>query len=224
MGRKIQHVVGPGVDGKPVPAIDHLPVGLEAGEPLIPVLSGDAVDRLPVGLHNLQLLIVHPDLSFKITLFPPDHLGNDLKDVGVDLVNQLLAQVGQAVLADVGGGEDKGKDILYVVEVLLSELDAAQGALGSPQDLLDPPAAIVEQDVRQRVVALARLSPLEGQHFDAHALPVGIVLPGLSKFRFLGRELPDNFLHGNRRHFLAEVGGHCDCPQAGAARRYPYQR
>src|SRR5665213_2139306 len=79
--------------------------------PLV-VGNGFSVDQ-----DDLEVLLVNPDTTLKIALSFFEDLGTCAEDVGVDLVDMLTAEVGNVVLGQVFGGENKGQSVLDVLKV-----------------------------------------------------------------------------------------------------------
>src|ERR1035437_1465383 len=61
---EVQRVVGARVSGEPVLAVDLLAIGLEFGELVVGALP-DHAHALAVGLHDLQVPVVHPSLALR---------------------------------------------------------------------------------------------------------------------------------------------------------------
>src|SRR5580658_2490856 len=63
---EVQHVIGVGVRREPVFSVDLLPIRLELRKLL--ALAFEVPDGFAVALHDLQILIIHPNLALKIAL------------------------------------------------------------------------------------------------------------------------------------------------------------
>jgi len=74
-------------------------------------------DGFAVGDDDLMLFLVDPDAALEIALFLFDDFGPDVEDPGIDLVDFLLADVGDVVLRGVLSGEDEGQPFFDVGEV-----------------------------------------------------------------------------------------------------------
>src|ERR1700692_504535 len=84
---EVQGVVGPCVGGKPVPVIDLLPPGGELGIKvfLFALFLGVANLRhgLPVGLNDLEVVIVYPNAALKVSLLSHNLLGRNIEDIAM---------------------------------------------------------------------------------------------------------------------------------------------
>ena len=67
--------------------------------------------RLAVGLHDLEIVIVHPDASLKITLLAYDFLGGNVKDVAVQFVFLLLSHVEMLYSRNLVAGQHEGQAV-----------------------------------------------------------------------------------------------------------------
>src|ERR1017187_5966939 len=87
-GFEMQRVIGVGVGREPVLAVDLLAVGFELGKLLVALLDAHA---LAVGLDDLQVAVVHPDLAFEIAFALHHLLRLHRKSVGADLIHLFAA-------------------------------------------------------------------------------------------------------------------------------------
>src|ERR1700686_3114929 len=67
-GGKMQNVVGASEGRKPIKPVNLLPPSRELGEKILAALLADVRHRLAVSLHDLKVVVVHPDASLEIAL------------------------------------------------------------------------------------------------------------------------------------------------------------
>src|SRR5205085_7873060 len=136
-----QRVVGVGVGGEPVLAVYLLAVGLEGGEALLEL--GHA---LAARLDDLVVAVVNPYAPLKISAllllalerFEPLRVGEDFRrhveDVRVQLVQLLLADIGEGVVAQLRGVEREGLHAAEVFDVLRRNLNLGDGRDGEEEN------------------------------------------------------------------------------------------
>src|SRR5262249_872672 len=108
-GRKIQRIDRASVGWEPVP-IDLFPVGFKLRKQIFLILTPDIRYGLAERFYDLKILVVHPNLSFEITLILLNFFGANIEGIGRDLVDLFSSDVLQVVFADFVAGEDKGLD------------------------------------------------------------------------------------------------------------------
>src|SRR6266581_5072983 len=113
-GRKLQGVDSPGIRWKPVFAVDLLTIGLKTREKILVVLGFEVRHSFAVSLHDLQVLIVHPDLALKVALPFFDGLWCNVENIAVDLIDHFFAEVFHVVFADIVAGEYKWLDLAEI--------------------------------------------------------------------------------------------------------------
>src|SRR5579862_2641576 len=89
---EMERVVGDGVGGEPIFAIDLFAIRLKLGELLVLALL-HLSDTATVALDDLQIPIVHPYNSLEIALTLLERFGLHREGVTRDLIQSLLAQV-----------------------------------------------------------------------------------------------------------------------------------
>ena len=80
----MQRVVGLGIGGEPVLAVDLLAPGGELRKQvLLALLLANVGNRFAERLDDLEVVIVHPDPSLEVALVLLNQLGRDIENVGV---------------------------------------------------------------------------------------------------------------------------------------------
>ena len=133
-------------------------------------------------LHNLEILRVHPDLSFKISLALFLVLRLHVKLVGVQVVDMLLPGVSQVVLCQVFAAQHERHENANIFHVVRGQLDPAQGRLRREPNFFLSAALVVVGNIGHLVKRSRRL--LAAQSLDHHILRVDVV-----KARFLSGRL-----------------------------------
>ena len=198
----MEFVVGFGVDGEPVEAVDLLAPGGELGEeiflisPLLNFVAGASIanvgNGLAVGLNDLKVVIVDPHTSLKIALLAFNFLRRDIEDVAMQFVFLLLADIEDVVFGKILGGQNKWQAVADVGEILLRHVNLLQARLGRKHDVLDALALIVKDDVEDFVIfAVDRVAV---DRLDLDVLAVGVLVAGLGEFRLLRGEALDNLV------------------------------
>src|SRR5215472_11096377 len=158
----MQDVVGAGVGGKPVLAVDLFTIGHEGRAQvffnvflLLAVGSADLGHGLAAALHDLKIAVVNPEAPLKIAVALLDGLRGNIKNIGVDLIHVLLADVQQVVLGQVVGGQNEGHHGAEVFEIRGTHGDVHQGGLRGEFDVLQAAALVVVSDVLDQSVFAA---------------------------------------------------------------------
>ena len=151
-------------------------------------------DRFPVDQHNLKVFLVDPELALEVPLALDQHFGTGLKDVRVQFIYVLLAQVGDVVLGQVRGGQDKRQPVLNIVEVGLAHHDAGQRVLRSKNDVFRAGTILRKDHIRGvPILAVGLVGVLSnGVDFDRPAK--GVVLQGGLELRFARGKLLDQLI------------------------------
>src|SRR5262249_54436617 len=98
---EVQRVIGSRVGREPVLPIDLLAVRLELRERLVIALLQET-DALAIGLHYLEIAVVHPNLALEVALALLHFLGLHREGKASNFVHLLLPQVLDIVLRDFG--------------------------------------------------------------------------------------------------------------------------
>ena len=122
---KVQCVIGFGVSGKPVLAIDLLAPSSELGEKVFVILFTDVGNGLAERLYDLEIVVVYPNATLKVALLAFDLLGSNVEHVAVQFVFLLLAGVENAVLGNFVGCENKGQAVADIVDIFRTHGDPA---------------------------------------------------------------------------------------------------
>ena len=88
----------------------------------------DLRDRFAVGLHDLKIVVVHPDASLEIPLLADDLLGSDVEYIAVQVVFLLLPHIKYVVLANFVAGQNERQPVANVIEIAW-RLDPRTGRL-----------------------------------------------------------------------------------------------
>src|ERR1700746_1647159 len=109
-------VVSPGIGGKPIFAIDLLPPGGKSWKQiLVAPLFANIRDSFAKRLHDLEIVIVHPDTPLKISFLANDLLRCNVEDVTMQLLFLLLADIEDVVFGNFIRGQDEGEPMTRVV-------------------------------------------------------------------------------------------------------------
>ena len=149
---------------------------------------------MTVGLHDLEILIVHPDASLEISFLARNLFGSDVEHIAVQLVFRLLAHIEDVVLRNLIAGEHKGQTVAEVLNVALIERKPAllQTRLRGKHYVFHAPALVVKQYIENFVILARGGAAIQGLYRDV--LPVRVLIAGLFELLLLGREALDNFL------------------------------
>src|SRR5215831_2919535 len=122
IGPEMQSVVRASIGGEPVLAVDLFPVGYEGGTQVFVrvflLLGGDDLGHgFAAALDDLKVAHVHPKASLKVATAFFYGLGRDVKNVGVDFVDVLLAYIKKVVLGNVFRRQDERHHVAEVFVV-----------------------------------------------------------------------------------------------------------
>lgn len=131
--------------------------------------DGDAVDE-----DDFVVFLIDPDFALEVAVALDELLGLDVEDVGVELVDVLFAEVGEVVVGEFWRGEDEGKALLDIAEVVLGHDDALDGVLGGEGDVLFAMAGFVEADVGDLVILAVGAPGVVGDGVEFHVLNEGV--------------------------------------------------
>ncbi len=175
---EVQRAFGFGVDGEPVLAVDLLVVGGEGRGEVFVAGAGVLGDVGAVDEDDLVVLLIDPDFALEVAVMFDELPGLDVEDVGVEVVDVLLAEVGEVVVGEFGGGEDEGEAVGYVVEIGFGEGDALEGVLGGEEDVLDAAAGGVERDVGDLAILAVGVEGVVGDGVEGDVLAEGVLVAG----------------------------------------------
>src|SRR5260221_7061272 len=98
--REVQRVIRQRVGREPVLAVDLFPPSGEAGEEIfLTLLLANVGHGFPTRLHDLKILIIHPDAALEIALSFFNLLRRNIENVSVQIVLLLLAHIKNVVFA-----------------------------------------------------------------------------------------------------------------------------
>ena len=178
LGGEVECAFGFGVDGEPVLAVDLLVVGGEGRGEVFMAGAGVLGDADAVDEDDLVVLLIDPDFALEVTVMFEELPGLDVEDVGAEVVDLLLAEVGEGVVGEFGGGEDEGEAVGYVVEVGFGEGDALKGVLGGEEDVLDAAAGGVEGDVGDLAILAVGVEGVVVEGVEGDVLEEGVLVAG----------------------------------------------
>ena len=124
---EVQIVIRAGVGGEPVLAVHLFAVGHKPGKDVFAVLAAGFRDRLAAGLYDLEIVVVHPDASLKISPAFFDVFRGHFKHIGVNLVYVLRALVKDVIQRKLFAGEHERHLVANVVKVLFGHGNAVEG-------------------------------------------------------------------------------------------------
>ena len=194
----MQYVIDLSVNGEPVLAVHLIAPGGEGGEQVFlaaPLLDAEVGHVLAVGLHDLEVAIIHPDAALKIAPVFFDLLGRNVEHVGADLVDALFADVQNLVVRNLIAGQHERHPVLDIVKVLFRHSDAYQRRLRREHHVFLALALVVEQHVFHLLVLAVHRVAVERLH--RQRLPVGIVVTRNLELFFFGGEFLDDVLFGD---------------------------
>ena len=185
----MQSVIGVRVCGKPVLAVDLLPVGLE---PWVSIVAFAYSDALTVRFDNLQIAVVDPDLSFEVALVGHQLFRLHGEGIAADFVQFFASQVGDVVVANFRGRKHERLHIPQILFILRRQNDVPQRDDGCVHHLLHALAFGAEDDIRHDLPLATGGVAARIQFFHLDRLPVGVVVARIPKLRFLrGKFLDD---------------------------------
>src|SRR5262249_54302496 len=145
---EMEIVVGAGISGEPIFAVNLLAVGYKPRHQVLVALLADVRHALSTGLDDLKVLIVHPDASLKIPFVLLDAFGRHVEHVRIDFVYTLSADIEDVVLRQVLRGHDKRHFVTNVLEVLSAHGDPDERRLRREGYILNTISLIVVGDIR----------------------------------------------------------------------------
>ena len=83
------------------------------------MFAADIGHGFAIGFHDLEVVIINPDPALEVTLFAFDFLRRDVKDVAMQFVFLLLADVEDVVFGQIFCGKDEGQLVADVFHVFL---------------------------------------------------------------------------------------------------------
>src|SRR5262245_54218345 len=95
----------------------------QSREKILVVLGLPVRNGFAIGLHDLEILVINPDLTLKITLVLLDCFRRDVEDIAIDLVDHFLSEILHAVFPDIIACENKRLDLSHILEIFWSKDD-----------------------------------------------------------------------------------------------------
>ncbi len=211
---EMQNALSARVRGKPVLPIDLLVVRRKWRRKIRVAGPGVLRHIQTIYQHDLQVLLVRPDLALEVAVTLHQLLRGNIENIGIQVVDLLFAEVRQVVLGQLRRSQDEGQSLLDVVDIVLSKDDVLQRVARREDDMLYPMVRVV-------IGNIGHLLPLpiwtmgvviDGVHL--HGLSEGVAVPCVLK-RGLFRAHPlDNLRHRDagrlcvfERPETSDVGG-----------------
>ena len=192
-GGKVQNTFAADVGWEPIAAVNLLAQGHEGWMEIFLAFFGVVGDHAAVGDDDLKIVVVYPDSAEQAAMVFVDLPGADVEDIALNLVDLLLADVGDFVGGKVGGGEDKKVAVLQVLEIGRGEHDAPEGALRCVHRSFNA-AAVGRQELIVDLVEFAIGGmPCVVDGLDADLAAPGVVIEGCLKLGFPCGEPLDDF-------------------------------
>ena len=144
---EIEGVVGEGIDGEPVFAVDGLTDGGEVREEILAFGGADLGDGLTFHVDDVEFLLVDPDEAVEEAHVAEDLAGADLEDPAIDSIHGFVAADLGFVIPEAVLGEDEGLDITDIAEVFGREEEGLEGIDGGADGLFGALTGGREDDV-----------------------------------------------------------------------------
>src|SRR5215472_7664462 len=197
IGPEMQSVVRASIGREPVLAVDLFAVGYKGGTKVFVrvflLLGGDNLGNgLAAALDDLKVAHVHPKASLKVAMAFFYGLGRDVKNIGVDFVDVLLAYIKKVVLGNVFRRQDERHHVAKVFVVRGRQRDLLQSALRRKLHILDAIALVVVHDVLDQPELAGDRRAVQGLY--CNVLGVGVVVPRFFEYSFPRRKLFDDLL------------------------------
>ena len=186
----MQGIIGLCVGREPVSVVDLLAPGSEFGEEIFLsfLALANVGHALAVSLHNLKILVVHPDPPLKVALLTFNAFGSDIEHVTVQLVFLLLSDVKDVVLGNLLRGQDERQSVPDVVDILRRHRDLGKRTLRREYHVFQAFSLIVEYHIENFMIFTVVVG-----RFNPYVLPVRVLLPSFFEFLFLGGEAANDF-------------------------------
>src|SRR5215813_2247458 len=190
-------IVRTSIGREPVLAVDLFAVGYKGGTQVFVrvflLLGGyDLGQGFAAAFDDLKVARVNPKASLKVAVAFFYGLGRDVKYIGVDLVDTLLAHVQQVVLGNILGGQNERHHVAEVFVIRRRQRDLLQGALRRKLYILDAVALVVVHNILDQSELARDRRAVQSLYRDV--LGVGVVVPGFLEYGFPRRELFDDLL------------------------------
>src|SRR5215469_1381036 len=197
IGPEMQSVVRASIGREPVLSVDLFAVGYKGGTKVFVrvflLLGGDNLGHgFAAALDDLKVAHVHPKASLKVAMAFFYGLGRDVKNVGVDFVDVLLAYVKKVVLGNIFRGQDERHHVAEVFVVGGGQRDLLQSALRRKLHILDAIALIVVHNVLDQPELAGDRRAVHSLYGDV--LGVSVVVPRFLEYRFPRCKLFDDLL------------------------------
>jgi len=217
-GAEVQGVVGTRVGREPEVALNVFAEIFESREYVFAMFRLDVRNGFAVGLDDAEIPVFDPNATLEIALFLFDAFGGDIKNVGVQFVELLPADVFDVVLGELFGGKNKRLDVLDVVDVLLGHAYALEGICRSLDDVFRALAFGIEGDVTcHAVFAVGLAIVVDGLHHDC--LRIDELFPLASEFVFTRSEFRDDLVFGNGERLVSDFSSHVAAGWGGSDHR-----
>ena len=202
-GVEPKRVVGVCVGGNPEVAKKIFAVGGEVSKTILVVFGDDIRHGFAVGFDDLKIVVVDPNAAFEIALLFLDDFGNDVKDVGGEVVDFLAADVGDVVFGQLVAGEREGLDLLEVFFIFVAHLNSSERVGGGVDDFfIALPFRRKENVALDFVVAVGYVVGVERLHLEI--LRPGVGAEKLFELRFLSREFLNDLIGRERRRLFGD--------------------
>src|SRR5713226_3396454 len=204
-GRELQGIHGARIGREPVETIDLLPVRLKPREQIfLSSLAANIRDGLSVGLHDLKVLVIDPNLALEIALILLELRRRDIEDIAVDLIDHFFSDIFQGVLRNVVARENKRLDLTDVLQILGRERDILQRVWRRFRDPFGPFPRRIEGDVAFDIV-LTQNPVIPIQVLNPDGLVVCIVSACASELLLLLGEPLNDVVGRNRRIHMPKL-------------------
>src|SRR5947209_14343094 len=80
-----QVIIGARISGEPVLAVHLFAISHKLGKDIFIALAANFRNRLAAGLHNLKIMVVHPDAPLKIPAAFFNVLGSHVKNISIEI-------------------------------------------------------------------------------------------------------------------------------------------
>lgn len=127
-------VVRADIAGEPVFVLHVFAVGFKHGERQSQAVAGKFADEFAVAFHDREIVIVHPDHTFEETLFAAESFWLHLENIGVELIELLLAGIFEVVVREFLGSKREERDAGDLADVFEGEVRDFQSGVGLADD------------------------------------------------------------------------------------------
>src|SRR5579885_3087959 len=162
-------------------------------------------DELAVGLHDFEVLRIHPDDALKIGMLPLDDFGFRFKDVAVDFVHFFAADVLQVVLGKLAGDQRVSGKTHKSAKIGRLELQVAQRGRRIFDDLFEHFAFGADFGLRDQLEFAGGFT-VQAKFGQADGLLVAEMRAGLREILLALREMLNDLLGRKGRRRLRRRG------------------